>query len=417
MAGVVNPVRFFARSCALSGIVFLAISAASQQLPTAPPQQKLQQEGLARPKRVGDQACVPCHAAYSTPYIHTSHHLTSQPASGNAILGSFSGTGSNLKILDPIPSQSLPGLSFRMEVKDDGYYQTAIVGLPGHERSHGERIDVVTGSGTRGQSYLYWLGDQLFELPLSYWADGHQWINSPGYKDYTANFSRAIYPRCLECHATSIEPMSSDPLTNHYDRTSLVTGISCETCHGGGANHVTAHTATPAKAPSTADTAILNPARFPRDRQVDLCALCHSGGKRVELAPAFSYLPGQPLDSYLQPAAVDPATQPEVHGNQVGLLKRSRCYLSSPTMSCSTCHDVHAPERPAAAYSDRCLSCHRVQSCKMSQTLGPKIADNCIDCHMPIQPTKAIIVKTAGNVVSTTMRTHWIRIYPEVAQP
>jgi hypothetical protein len=53
----------------------------------------------------------------------------------------------------------------------------------------------------------------------------------------------------------------------------------------------------------------------------------------------------------------------------------------------------------------------------MSQTLGPKIADNCIDCHMPIQATKAIIVKTAGNVVGTTMRTHWIRTYPEVAQP
>jgi hypothetical protein len=409
MAGVVNLVR----SSALSGIVCLAISAASQQLPTAPqPQPKLQQGAPARPKRIGDQACVPCHQAYSTSYLRTSHHLTSQLGSGNAILGSFSGSGSNLKILDPVPSKSLPGLSFRMEVKDGGYYETAVIGAPGHEQSHSERIDVVTGSGTRGQSYLYWLGDQLFELPVSYWADGHQWINSPGYRDKTADFSRPIYPRCLECHATFIVPRSSDSLTNHYDRASLVTGISCETCHGGGADHVTAHTA-PATAPSTADTTVLNPARFTRDRQVDLCALCHSGGKRVELAPAFSYLPGQPVDSYLQPAPEDPATQPEVHGNQVGLLKRSRCYLSSPTMSCSTCHDVHAPERPAAAYSDRCLSCHGVQSCKMAQTIGPKIADNCIDCHMPRQATNAIIVKTAGNVVGTTMRTHWIRIYPE----
>lgn len=414
MVRVVNMVR----SCALSGIVCLAMSAAGGQLPTAPrPQQKLQQDGPARPKRVGDQACAPCHEAYSSSYLHTSHHLTSQPASGSAILGSFSGSGSDLKILDPMPSRSLPGLSFHMEAKDGGYYETAIVGIPGHEQSHSERIDVVTGSGTRGQSYLYWLGDQLFELPLSYWTDGRQWINSPGYKDKTANFSRPIYPRCLECHATGILPRSSDPLTNHYDRASLVTGISCETCHGGGADHVTAHTATRTIVSSTGDTTILNPARFVRDRQVDLCALCHSGGKRVELAPAFSYLPGQLLDGYLQPAPEDSATQPDVHGNQVGLLKRSRCYLSSPAMSCSTCHDVHAPERPAAAYSDRCLSCHRVQSCRISQTIGPKIADNCIDCHMPRQPTNAIIVKTAGNLVRTTMRTHWIRIYPEVTVP
>jgi len=45
-----------------------------------------------------------------------------------------------------------------------------------------ERIDVVIGSGVRGQSYLYWHGDQLYELPVSYWSDGGRWINSPGYK-------------------------------------------------------------------------------------------------------------------------------------------------------------------------------------------------------------------------------------------
>jgi hypothetical protein len=302
-----------------------------------------------------------------------------------------------------------------MEAKDGGYYQTAIAGIPGHEQSHTERIDVVTGSGTRGQSYLYWLEDQLFELPLSYWSDGHQWINSPGFKDKTANFSRAIYPRCLECHATHIVPLSQDPLSNHYNRATLVTGISCETCHGPGGEHVAAHTA-PGPG-SSANKTILNPARFSRDRQVDLCALCHSGAQRVELEPAFSYLPGQPLDGYLKPLPADTTMQPEVHGNQVGLLKRSRCYVSSPTMSCSTCHDVHAPERPAATYSSRCLSCHRVESCTVAKTPGLKIADNCIDCHMPKLPTNAIIAKTGGNEVRATMRTHWIRVYPKPMQP
>ncbi len=295
-----------------------------------------------------------------------------------------------------------------MEVKDGGYYQTAIAGVPGHEQSHAERIDVVTGSGKRGQSYLYWLGDQLFELPLSYWSDGRQWINSPGFKDKTANFSRAIYPRCLECHATAIVALSPDPLSNHYDRDSLVTGISCETCHGPGGEHVASHSA------GKADQDILNPARFSRDRQLDLCALCHSGAGRPELAPAFSYLPGQPLDGYLRPVPVDATMQPEVHGNQVGLLKRSRCYLSSPTMSCSTCHDVHLPERTAATYSSRCLTCHRVENCTVARRPEVKIEDKCIDCHMPAQPTNAIISTTGGKEVRATMRTHWIRVYPGV---
>ncbi len=104
-------------------------------------------------------------------------------------------------------------------------------------------MEVVIGSGVRGQSYLYWRGDRLYELPVSYWSDGSRWINSPGYKDGTMNFSRAVTPRCLECHATYIEPRSPDPLTNQYDPTSLVTGISCERCHGPGGSHISLHQA------------------------------------------------------------------------------------------------------------------------------------------------------------------------------
>jgi len=395
----------FALSCVIGGALFLAMASDGQQLPGAP-QPRRSAPVAAKSKMVGDGACRGCHEPYSTSYQSTSHHLTSRLASPQAILGSFSGSGSILRIVDAVPGSTSPGLSFRMEVKDGSYYQTAIAGIPGHEQSHDARIDVVTGSGKRGQSYLYWLEDQLFELPLSYWSDGHQWINSPGFKDKTANFSRPIYPRCLECHATAIAALSPDPLSNHYDRASLVTGISCETCHGPGGEHVVSQRT------GKADNTMLNPARFSRDRQFDLCALCHSGAGREELAPAFSYLPGQPLDGYLRPVPVDATMQPEVHGNQVGLLKRSRCYLSSPTMSCSTCHDVHAPERLDATYSSRCLTCHRVESCTVARKPEVKIEDSCIDCHMPKQPTDAIISTTGGKEVRAAMRTHWIRVYP-----
>jgi hypothetical protein len=404
MARVVS----FALFCVVGGIL-LAVASGGQQLPSAPqPGQTVPSRTVAKPKIVGDGVCLDCHKQYSTSYQSTAHHLTSRLADPESILGPFSGSASTLTVVDAVPGSSSPGLSFRMEVKDGAYYQTAIAGVPGHEQSHGERIDVVTGSGKRGQSYLYWLDNQLFELPLSYWSDGHQWINSPGFKDKTANFSRPIYPRCLECHATAIVPLSTDPLSNHYDRASLVTGISCETCHGPGGEHVASHGA------GKGHKDILNPARFSRDRQLDLCALCHSGAAREELAPAFSYLPGQSLDGYLRPVPVDASMQPEVHGNQVGLLKRSRCYLSSPAMNCSTCHDVHLTERPAATYSSRCLTCHRVENCTVVRRPDVKMEDNCIHCHMPKQPTNAIISTTGGKQVRATMRTHWIRVYPGV---
>jgi hypothetical protein len=301
-----------------------------------------------------------------------------------------------------------------MEARDGGFYQTAVAEQGLQRLVHSERIDLVIGSGVRGQTYLYWSGNQLYELPVSYWTDGHRWINSPGYRDGTANFNRRVDPRCLECHATYIKALSPDPQTNLYDRTSLVAGISCESCHGAGADHVAKERNASAKIKSTG-SAILNPAKFERDRQIDQCALCHNGTQREVLAPSFSYLPGEPLDRYLAPNPMDTVEAPDVHGNQVGLLKKSRCYLSSAAMTCSTCHNVHEPERNAAQYSDRCLTCHRWQSCGISKTMGSKIVKNCIDCHMPLQQTTAIVSETAGKVTRTSIRTHWIKVYSREA--
>ncbi len=70
---------------------------------------------------------------------------------------------------------------------------------PPQQKTRTERIDIVTGSGIKGQTYLYWKGDQLFQLPVSYWTDLKRWITSPGYTEGVANFDRPIVPRCLEC--------------------------------------------------------------------------------------------------------------------------------------------------------------------------------------------------------------------------
>jgi hypothetical protein len=364
-----------------------------------------------RTKYAGDAACLPCHRQQSRPYSQTSHHLTSQDATEASILGSFA-PGKNVLTISTPQAAGEPLLYFKMEARPDGFYQTAMAQRGEEKLSRSERVDVVIGSGVRGQTYLYWSADRLYELPVSYWTAGRQWINSPGYRDGTANFARRADPRCLECHATYIEALSADPQTNLYDRSSLVTGISCESCHGPGAAHAAAELSLAAGA-GHGRQAILNPAKFDRDRQIDQCALCHNGTQREELTGAFTYVPGQPLDRYLAPNPPDASQEPDVHGNQVGLLERSRCYLSSPSMTCSTCHDVHAPERAAADYSDRCLGCHRWQSCGEAKKLGIKITHDCVDCHMPLKQTNAIVSVTAGRVLHTSIRSHWIKVYPE----
>jgi hypothetical protein len=304
-----------------------------------------------------------------------------------------------------------------MQSKKEGLFESARTGWSPHMYERTERIDLVTGSGKRGQTYLYWQNERLFELPVSYWSAGHQWINSPGYIDGTAEFSRPVNPACLECHATYIRALSTDPATNRFDPNSLIPGIACESCHGPGANHVERRTSDRSKAGTSAKDEILNPANFSRDRQVDLCAECHNGINREALKPAFSYVPGQPLRAFFKPLESLSVEHPDVHGNQVALMQRSKCYRSSPKMSCSTCHNVHTVGEPAESYSQKCLGCHNWQSCGMAKTIGHKIVTECITCHMPAEQTNVIVSRTAGQVVHATMRNHWIKVYPDVKIP
>ena len=300
-----------------------------------------------------------------------------------------------------------------MEAKEGRFFQSAIWGLPPSTTATTEPIDLVIGSGRKGQTYLYWKGDRLFQLPVSYWVELGHWVNSPGYADGYADFDRPVPPRCLECHGSFAEAIPGAPTNNAYKKKSLVLGIFCERCHGPGAEHVARHRAG-ASVPDSLE-AIVNPAKLPRDRDIDVCAQCHAG-MRYPIAPAFSYVPGEPLDNYLDPDRADPNAQIDVHGGQVALLRKSRCYVSSGTMTCSTCHDVHQPQRDVAAFSSHCLTCHKESDCPVHEKLGARISSSCVDCHMPVQDSKAIATDSNRKRVQARVRTHWIKVYPGALQ-
>lgn len=343
---------------------------------------------------VGDEQCRSCHADKVQSYWNTAHHRTSRLPEKETILGSFA-QGKN------ILRTSNPALSFRMDSRPDGFYQTAIWTLPASFSERSERIDLVVGSGRVGQTYLYWKKDHLFQLPVSFWVDLDAWINSPGYRDGTVNFERPVPPRCLECHFTYAESIAEP---NQYRPASLIMGISCERCHGPGLDHVTAK-----RMKQKNGGGIVNPAKLPADRQMEVCTQCH-GGRRYPLTPPFSYVPGESLDQYYKHDPASDATI-DVHGNQVGLLLMSRCYRSSSQLTCSTCHDVHQPQREAAAFSAHCLQCHRSSSCRELARLKGKITLSCVDCHMPVRASSLVFYNADGKKSGALIRSHLIQIY------
>src|SRR5215475_14271322 len=351
----------------------------------------------------GVESCRVCHQTIFDSFIQTAHFKTSTRAGASSITGEGKGAFSDGR---NILRTRTADIYFKMERRGADFYQTAVDASK--NRSRTERFDIVIGSGRKGQSYLYWKNGLLFQLPVSYLKGIEEWINSPGYVDGQINFERVIQPRCLECHSASfrLELAGGKPqYSSDYEL-----GVTCAKCHGAGEQHFTYHSAPPTEKEGKH---ILNPARFPRDRQLDNCALCHSGAWDPK-KPPFSYQPGQRLDEYAPSGAGEADPAADVHGNQIALLRQSKCFRASPAMSCSTCHNVHQQEREPAQFAQKCLSCHQTSQCKVAAGIGPQATSYCIDCHMPNQKSNLIRINTPGKQFAPECRSHAIGVYRQV---
>src|SRR6266576_2999651 len=100
--------------------------------------------------------CEACHREIVATFRESAHFRTSTDASARSIKGQFAAGRNVLRT-------GSKGIYFRMERRDNVFYQTAVDSARGQSRT--ERIDLVVGSGRRGQTYLYWRGGLLFELP------------------------------------------------------------------------------------------------------------------------------------------------------------------------------------------------------------------------------------------------------------
>ncbi|MEP6594764.1 MAG: cytochrome c3 family protein [Ginsengibacter sp.] len=352
----------------------------------------------------GSATCVNCHKNIFESHKLTAHFLTSTPAHIETVKGSFK-QGENVFNLNE-------RLSVTMEKVIDGLFQ---VGYIDGVETMRQPFDIVIGSGRKGQTYLFWHENILFQLPVSYYTPLNSWCGSPGYPTDQILFNRNIPGRCLECHGTYFKNTAATNGIEEYDKNQIIYGVDCERCHGPAADHVTWQLNNPQDKKAKY---IINPALLSRQQKLDNCALCHSG-LRKSSQPSFSFVVGDTLNNYSAPDYnIDSSAELDVHGNQYGLLTASKCFEMS-TMDCSSCHNVHVKEsNNLKVFSQRCMTCHNAANhnfCTQPSMKGLVLEDNCIDCHMPALPSNKIFVNVADKSKSTAdlVRTHLIKIYKE----
>lgn len=354
---------------------------------------------------VGSETCMECHADIHKSHLKTAHFNTSAEANAENVKGSFE-NGGNVLDLDQV--------EFTLLKDGDSLYQhTKLKNRTA--KIPPAKLDFVIGSGVRGQSYVTWQDDKLFQLQTSYYTPTDSWVNSPGFPSYYDN-PRPIRDACLKCHVTFAKSRDTNKPNNQFDKGQMIYGIDCERCHRPSAKHVTYHRKNPEV---EAAKFMIQLDSLPRQQRLDVCAQCHSGlRERILKGNSFSFLSGEILDEYVQNAYQAPSNATlDVHGNQYGLLTASKCFQEAETMDCSTCHNPHKNQRGKAEnFNLKCISCHSSGAivCAEDESEVNHMGNNCIACHMPVSPSQSMTVQLNEKdslETSFYIRTHLIGIY------
>ena len=162
---------------------------------------------------------------------------------------------------------------------------------------------------------------------------------SPGYEQNNFRFTRPIPPKCLFCH-NNLTPNGNTPWLAIKARSPRV---SCNRCHGDGAQHVKNRLAGVPYVKGHPDE-ILNPKDLNQDGQSKLCGQCHLQGVARVLKEGRSwdhYDPKTPLEDHMTiyVAKNDVGSDFGIasHGHRLAL---SAC-ASQGGATCSSCHNPH----------------------------------------------------------------------------
>ena len=359
---------FRRRAWALSGIVLLLglqsvlqPSAAFAQLSTADhlaePGFWPTRSGASRSEYVGAAQCASCHPQQVASQKKTAMAQTTVHTSASPILASH-------------PEMNFAIGRYHYEIKT--HSQQSVYSVTDGTRTLTAPLLWAFGNGRVGQSYLFKNPDgKFYEARVTYFETLDALHFTPARAlDAPKDLEEAMYRpvdaaeigRCFACHNTA------STIGEQFDEPNLISGVSCEACHGPGGKHIAAEQSALASTGQVGGEFIFNPARLIPVDSVDFCGSCHGTWWDVRLSDA---------------KGVNTAK------SQPYRLESSKCWgKGDARLTCVACHNPHAPlQTDPSAYDKACLSCHIATGEKKTASRAaascPVGTKDCVSCHMP----------------------------------
>jgi hypothetical protein len=310
----------------------------------------------SREEYIGPAACATCHTVKAALQKTTPMAHASTEAANSEILRSH----------EDLNFQSGP---YRYEITSKSGGSVYSV----HEAAKSLTLQLgwVFGYGEVGQTYVYQQAGSFYESRLSYYRELQGLDITTGHSHSTPvalaeAAGRQLDPEetqhCFGCHSTA------STTNNRFDLSHLIPGVSCEACHGPGAQHAAA---VQAEDFEQGKKLIFDPHGLSPVQSVEFCGACH----RTKWDVAMAGITG----------AVTVRFQPY-------RLETSKCWGENgdARLTCFSCHDPHKPlAHDLGSYDDRCLRCHasntHAQTAQLDHPAPPcPVGDkNCVTCHMP----------------------------------
>ncbi len=391
---------------------------------------------------VGSVACQSCHPHHHSTWYDSYHRTMTQVASEKSVIGDFNDV-------------RLAGKDLNVRLFREGKQFLVEMNLSNPKFTGVYPVVMTTGSHNR---QAYWLAStdksrDLMILPYMFMKEDQKWI--PRHSGYINAMCLQERPElavlqadhgrwsmvCIKCHATHGRPMPSGEELENLSRGAGITqavefGISCEACHGPGAEHVRVNRNPirryQQRLGAEPDPTIVNPARLPHDRSSEICGQCHSVGihrsdeaEKQWIHNGYSFRPGDVLAAdpirFIVRGRFDlmPPDRPKnipnpgesgsfwsdgmirAAGREYNGLIESPCFQRGK-MSCMSCHEMHQArgdprKRPDWADDQlklgmdgnrACVQCHETyknpeQLAKHTHHAADSVGSNCYNCHMP----------------------------------
>lgn len=329
-----------------------------------------------KPSFIGSSSCASCHQDAYRDWLKSDHYLAMQTVNDSSVLGDFNQA-----------TLFADGVSSRFFKKENAYF----IHTEGPDgKSQDYQLRYTFGYYPLQQYLVEFEKGQVQATRQSWNSRDKTWFQQyPGQRipphdwlHWTGN-SQNWNTMCASCHSTNFQKNYNFEEDSYASRFSEI-NVACESCHGGGSQHISYVNSDAYKRGEKTPGSKLYYGKAADNRlQVNTCAPCHA--RKTDISP-------EPLNSTELLDQMIPELISNEHYFADGQIKDEDYEYGSFAQSkmfhnkvkCSDCHNPHSGKLRKEGNA-MCLSCHepRYDSQAHHFHTGNNKSTECISCHMP----------------------------------